>query len=757
MSRREELTGPFLPKATLELLARTSPSLFPLRSRNIGLQLDKFGVYAANDASMRIQKDALQDVTKIGGDKRLLVDLIKRRRGMLAAIGAHTVRMRTAGPLTLHLARAGTWENAGICLHPMSGFAYMPGSGLKGMVRAWAETVWAGQQPDPEVAWRRIEQLFGYATNSETHKIATKERGWRPEVVPVPDGSAAGRLVFHEAWPTVWPNLVVDVANIHYAKYYRGEDAPGDWDSPVPVYFLSMSQGAEFEFAVSDRARNEDGSLELAISWLVDALQAEGAGAKTAAGYGRFCQSGKEKIEIPEAVTQVSYDLELVSPAFLAGASQQESDCELRGSTLRGLLRWWWRTMFAGLVGCDTLRGLEAAVWGSSSIGSPLRIAVQVQKSLRPVQFDKSEVFLRKLGIRKRRNDHIATLGLYYTSYGMAEQKRWCQPPGSSWKMSITAKDGFLQQSDETTCRLDAKDIIKQASAAMWLLAQYGGIGSKSRKGFGSLNPIQVEGVASLNDCTTLAQGLLRKWNVALSSDAPYAPSLAEAFEMPSIRTAWENPWFACHILGKVHREAALDLKRNERIVLGLPRKGQSVRGVDRHASTVHWSLGRNANGPFDVRLMAFPSPKLLRWDKCCSALKTYSQEARARIYSHRNSRAAGPGIIHDESLRSPAPVPPPSRTPKAGDQVEVLLLEEKTKKGKWKALHEDSGLKGVVQDDIPLKVEPGKRLPLFVHSINELRGDIIFRHKPQSRISRSGRNVRRKPSDSRRRRRRRR
>ena len=76
------------------------------------------------------------------------------------------------------------------------------------------------------------------------------------------------------------------------------------------------------------------------------ALVHEGAGAKTHAGYGRFRLEDRPE---PAASTHVrriaNHTLTLATPAFLAGAKQERDDCNLRPATLRGLLRWWWRTM----------------------------------------------------------------------------------------------------------------------------------------------------------------------------------------------------------------------------------------------------------------------------------------------------------------------------------------------------------------------------------------------------------------------------
>src|SRR5206468_1544822 len=86
-----------------------------------------------------------------------------------------------------------------------------------------------------------------------------------------------------------WPRLIVDIVNNHHASYYRGEDAPGDWETPTLVYFLAVPPGQEFEFALGKRRDDvADAVLDNARAWLDGGLTYLGCGAKTAAGYGRF-------------------------------------------------------------------------------------------------------------------------------------------------------------------------------------------------------------------------------------------------------------------------------------------------------------------------------------------------------------------------------------------------------------------------------------------------------------------------------------
>lgn len=75
-----------------------------------------------------------------------------------------------------------------------------------------------------------------------------------------------------------------------------------------------------------------------------------------------------------------------------------------------------------------------------------------------------------------------------------------------------------------------------------------------------------------------------------------------------------------------------------------------------------------------------------------------------------------------------PATAAPGGTLPKAGDRVEATLLEERTKKGGWKARHEPSGLAGPIQNsaDVPATEKAGARLTLIVASVSAR--EIAFR-----------------------------
>ena len=90
----------------------------------------------------------------------------------------------------------------------------------------------------------------------------------------------AGSVAFLMAIPEnkEW-KIVPDVLTSHGGS---------DTKNPVPVFFSAVEAGATFRFTVAPTARTQEGDLEFAAECLKKALSENGAGAKTAAGYGWF-------------------------------------------------------------------------------------------------------------------------------------------------------------------------------------------------------------------------------------------------------------------------------------------------------------------------------------------------------------------------------------------------------------------------------------------------------------------------------------
>lgn len=183
----------------------------------------------------------------------------------------------------------------GFAWHPTLGTPYLPGSGVKGLLGAW---LYAQAQDED-----RSQDDRGEARRRHEHWCGKAETPGGDE-----DPGHAGSLIFFDALPSGAPTLAADVMTPHMGQWYADgdeiEDAatepekvPADWHSPIPVPFLVVKDTC-FHFAAMPRpgawwdGRDPQEEAALALDELAEALTVLGAGAKTAAGYGRF-QSGR--------------------------------------------------------------------------------------------------------------------------------------------------------------------------------------------------------------------------------------------------------------------------------------------------------------------------------------------------------------------------------------------------------------------------------------------------------------------------------
>lgn len=762
-----------------------------------GLALDKF-IYRS--AGQSFVKHALQTVVAVNAARTAWTDWFQRLQqrwvATMTAARAKIFAATTVGPLVLHLARASALENAGICLHPLYGFAYLPGSGLKGMAMAYAETVWLPGQTDLNQAWRQIEDVFGWAPNPDRkrqihdrshpadRRRANDSNPNSPEIK-----ASVGKVVFHEAWPDAWPQLLVDIVNNHHPDYYQHDDndhAPGDWENPVPVYFLAVASGTTFHFALAKRcADTADELLALAHQWLLGSLCHLGAGAKTNAGYGGFkpvdtgrtCAATTAAAVSWKAATsranhraEFSTTLELVTPGFLAGASQQAEDCDLRAATLRGQLRWWWRTMHAGFVDVKTLRALEGAIWGDTHGGGPLRVVLDRIVEISPRLYDKrskaafsEQQKVSELGIPNS-DARKTTQGLWYASYGMDEgsqsnrRQRHVLEPRASWRLTLVAQPAryFTSRKDASDPKkvdqgrqITAEQILKQSQAALWLLCQFGGVGSKAGKGFGSL--CSGDGLAWTLDSVKGVAAALRQelsLNNTFRDSAARSASLEQMLGPVEANFTWPQVWSVLDQVGFAYQTFAKKYKhRRDKMALGLPRRvGRPAQGDfhpappvttnSRHTSPVRIHIAPTENG-WVVRTIALPAAQLPN----LAASRKFLQEFLKDFGEEINRRAV---------LQPPSPPPPhlggqPQQPlpagaanrgaglPGSGQRVEAELLEQRSKGGGWRAKHVASGIAGPIQNsgDVPGDKKAGDRLPLIVQSANPK--EIAFKYPTEA------------------------
>ena len=222
---------------------------------NLGLWYDKFydqwegsGAPALKNLApqkVRWIKQAVEWNAHRSPEQRALSDeLIDRLITLVQATKGLFLVFETTSPLITGLGQGHPIEN-GFTWHPLLGAPYIPGTTLKGQLKAWPQ--WSGE-------------------------AAT-------ELLNVLD-----RVTILDSLPIFPVKLQGEVMTPHYTQYYREGSPPGDYESPVPIPFLTVSPGQRFLLAAL--GHNED--LQVLQKYWETSLDSMGIGAKTSSGFGRL-------------------------------------------------------------------------------------------------------------------------------------------------------------------------------------------------------------------------------------------------------------------------------------------------------------------------------------------------------------------------------------------------------------------------------------------------------------------------------------
>lgn len=179
-------------------------------------------------------------------DRMLATELQQRLIRLTRALDGRFWIFETISSFVTGLGRSHPTEN-GFAWHHLLGSPYIPGSTLKGMLKAWAQ--WSGE-PAPELA------------------------------------AALDEVTLFDGLPVLPIRLRIEVMTPHYSKYYQGKCAPSDDHQPIPIPFLAVGEGQRFVLAGLGSAA----ALNVAEQYLGQTMEWMGVGAKTSSGLGRFAR-----------------------------------------------------------------------------------------------------------------------------------------------------------------------------------------------------------------------------------------------------------------------------------------------------------------------------------------------------------------------------------------------------------------------------------------------------------------------------------
>lgn len=241
---------------------------------NFKLWLDRYSLFEGNKFDLKGQIKLLKNKrlaipsNMLGlQDYRSYLRRIDSLYESLRVQGYHFPRAyegRVNWRLVVGLGQESVYETS-ITLHRNYSVPIVPGSAVKGLVHHYVENY-------KSLSINEINEIFGTQNKK-------------------------GTVIFFDALPIIEQNkefIVLDVMNVHYKPYYEAsekelkenkEKAPGDWHSPVPIFFLAVEKGIKFRFCIASKSPD---LAEKAMELLKEALKEMGIGAKTSAGYGYF-------------------------------------------------------------------------------------------------------------------------------------------------------------------------------------------------------------------------------------------------------------------------------------------------------------------------------------------------------------------------------------------------------------------------------------------------------------------------------------
>ena len=235
---------------------------------------------------------ALKDATPLNaGDKAVMQAQLARQRGIFSALPEAcrlALDAQAVAPFTTGLGNEHPLENGFAFLNPY-GLPYLPGSGIKGVLRQAARELASGEWGDTQ-GWTddTMTALFGRQSNDGDTK------------------HLRGALTFWDVIPQIkGDHLSVEIMTPNQTHYYQKGESPHDSGSPTPISFLTVPPDSGFTFHVQcdlallarttpELAKNGQWKTLLQVAF-AHAFEWLGFGAKTAVGYGAMKEDLAQK------------------------------------------------------------------------------------------------------------------------------------------------------------------------------------------------------------------------------------------------------------------------------------------------------------------------------------------------------------------------------------------------------------------------------------------------------------------------------
>jgi len=276
------------------------------------------------------------------------------------------------------------------------------------------------------------------------------------------------------------------------------------------------------------------------------------------------------------------FEVEIITPLFLGGADPKKA--ELRVPPIKGALRFWWRAIY----GSDDLKDMkkrESEIFGSTTEKASFSIHLKNIDNVKPVLAPLPQ------GLKvptQSKGKTFPTSMIEYLAYGLCEYNKAQKkniyikehiPSGTKFKIVFSIKDQMFKD---------------QILDSLKMLVNFGGLGSHSRNGFGS---IRIDGLSN----PSKREGSPKSFS-ALSSKSVF-------FDKFKPKEKWED---ALSDIGKAYREARTSLEnRHNYIKRPLIAKPLIVKGEaninERHSKPYFLHVNKLSDGKYRGQILFMP------------------------------------------------------------------------------------------------------------------------------------------------------
>lgn len=186
----------------------------------------------------------------------------------------------------------------------------------------------------------------------------------------------------------------------------------------------------------------------------------------------------------------VSATFRVITPLFLGGA-EPTKDCDLRTASIKGAMLFWWRA----LKGADPeLRQKEQTLFGSSDLGQSQWLldaqAESLNRGLGKLELDEGRGYLAGQGLAKPRQVPQQHQRPHRRFAGGGTDHR--PAPFESHRPYLRPGGRIHLRAFRRTRGTDGDGEAESIRDALVALTTFGGLGSRSRRGFGSLHLEQL-------------------------------------------------------------------------------------------------------------------------------------------------------------------------------------------------------------------------------------------------------------------------